>query len=239
MSDYLEDGLHTVKLRVQNSMSIWSEWSEVTFNVVNVPGDEIFLQGISNADTLLSWDDAFGGPYMIYRDGKLIGESGKKAFTDRVILGEHNYHVIRRLDDGYYSISNIYAGVMSTKVTLMAPLTGGEWTPLQKSENAKRTERFTRKRAVAYHHFSGNKFPTPEVGEQEELIGEYDVAWMYTEEGARVLDSLIGQAIIIKSRGNEVMIGVFEGYTKVNRKQFHGFSFNLTQMDWEDYVCEE
>lgn len=239
LSDYLEDGLHTVKLRVQNSMSIWSEWSEVTFNVVNVPGDEIFLQGISNADTLLSWDDAFGGPYMIYRDGKLIGESGKKAFTDRVILGEHNYHVIRRLDDGYYSISNIYAGVMSTKVTLMAPLTGGEWTPLQKSENAKRTERFTRKRAVAYHHFSGNKFPTPEVGEQEELIGEYDVAWMYTEEGARVLDSLIGQAIIIKSRGNEVMIGVFEGYTKVNRKQFHGFSFNLTQMDWEDYVCEE
>ena len=239
LTDYLEDGLHTVKIRVQNEMSVWSEWAETQFQVLNIPDGEIELQGSWDIDADLFWEDqAADAEYMVYRDGGLIGKTHSKAFADRVVLGEHRYHVIRRLSDGCYSISNTVSGSMSTRLTRVAPLVGGEWLALVKSENAKRSERFTRRRKVAYHHFSGNKFPTPEIGDQEELIGEYDAAWMHTEEGAKILDSLVGQAIIVKSRSGKVIIGVLEGYTSGDKKHFSGFTFDLKQMDWEDYVCD-
>lgn len=239
LTDYLEDGLHTVKIRVQNEMSVWSEWAETQFQVLNIPDGEIELQGSWDIDADLFWEDqATDAEYMVYRDGGLIGKTHSKAFSDRVVLGEHRYHVIRRLSDGCYSISNTVSGSMSTRLTRVAPLVGGEWLALVKSENAKRSERFTRRRKVAYHHFSGNKFPTPEIGDQEELIGEYDAAWMHTEEGAKILDSLVGQAIIVKSRSGKVIIGVLEGYTSGEKKHFSGFTFDLKQMDWEDYVCD-
>lgn len=239
LTDYLEDGLHTVKIRVQNEMSVWSEWAETQFQVLNIPDGEIELQGSWDIDADLFWEDqATDAEYMVYRDGGLIGKTHSKAFADRVVLGEHRYHVIRRLSDGCYSISNTVSGSMSTRLTRVAPLVGGEWLALVKSENAKRSERFTRRRKVAYHHFSGNKFPTPEIGDQEELIGEYDAAWMHTEEGAEILDSLVGQAIIVKSRSGKVIIGVLEGYTSGDKKHFSGFTFDLKQMDWEDYVCD-
>lgn len=240
LPDYLEDGTHTVKVRVQNAMNIWSNPVELTFSVLNVPGESLHLSGDFDLDAELFWDDeSESSDYLIYRDGKLIGETQQKAFTDRVVLGEHTYYVINRFSSGYYSKSNEVECTLSTSITQISLLSGGEWMPLEKSENAQQTQRFTHSRNVAYHHFSGDKNPTPEVSDEESLVGEFDAAWFYTEEGAKKLRSLLGQALIIKSRGDEVVIGVLEAYTKVNRKHFQGYAFNIHQMEWKDYVCVE
>lgn len=240
LPNYLEDGTHTVKVRVQNAMNIWSNPVELTFSVLNVPGESLHLSGDFDLDAELFWnDESESSDYLVYRDGKLIGETTQRAFTDRVILGEHTYYVIHRFSSGYYSKSNEVECTLSTDMTQIALLSGGEWMPLEKSENTRRTQRFTHSRNVAYHHFSGDKNPTPEVSDEEDLVGEFDAAWFYTEEGTKKLKSLLGQALIIKSRGEEVVIGVLEAYTKVNRKHFQGYAFNIHQMEWKDYICVE
>ena len=240
LPNYLEDGTHTVKVRVQNAMNIWSNPVELTFSVLNVPGESLHLSGDFDLDAELFWDDeSESSDYLIYRDGKLIGETQQKTFADRVVLGEHTYYVINRFSSGYYSKSNEEECTLSTSIAQISLLSGGEWMPLEKSENAQQTQRFTHSRNVAYHHFSGDKNPTPEVSDEESLVGEFDAAWFYTEEGAQKLRSLLSQALIIKSRGNEVIIGVLEAYTKVNRKHFQGYAFNIHQMEWKDYICVE
>lgn len=240
LPNYLEDGTHTVKVYVQNEMDIWSKPGELTFTVLNVPGDRLRLSGDFDLDAELFWDDESDrSDYLVYRDGQLIGEASQRAFTDRVVLGEHTYYVVNRFPSGYYSKSNEVECTLSTDVTQIALLSGGEWMPLEKSENSRQTQRFTHSRNVAYHHFSGDKNPTPEVSDEEDLVGEFDAAWFYTEEGAKKLKSLLGQALIIKSRGEEVVIGVLEAYTKVNRKHFRGYAFNIHQMEWKDYICAE
>ena len=240
LPDYLDDGVHTVKVHVQNEMNIWSKPGELNFTVLNVPGGALYLSGDFDLDAELFWEDETdGSDYLVFRDGTLIGESAHKRFNDRVVLGEHSYYVVKRFADGYFSRSNEVECTLSTGMTQVALLAGGEWMPLEKSENAKQTQRFTRSRSVSYHHFSGDKNPTPEIGDEETLVAEYDAAWFYTEEGSKKLRDLLGQALIIKSRGDEVVIGVLEAYTKVNRKHFRGYAFSIHQMEWKDYVCAE
>lgn len=240
LPDYLDDGVHTVKIRVQNEMNTWSKPGELTFTVLNVPGDDVQLSGDFDLDAELFWDDESDRTdYLVYRDGILIAETSHKSFSDRVVLGEHSYYVVNRYANGYYSKSNIVEHTMSTDVCQIAPLCGGEWLPLEKSENAQQSQSFKHSRNVAYHHFSGDKNPTPEVGDEEVLVGEFDAAWFYTEEGNKMLKHLLGQALIIKSRGEEVVIGVLEAYTKVNRKHFRGYAFSIRQMEWKDYICVE
>lgn len=240
LPDYLEDGIHSVRVRVQNEMSMWSQPGELTFSVLNTPGAELLLSGDFDLDADLFWEDNSGhADYLVYRDGTCIGETSHKHFSDRVVLGEHTYYVVNRFDDGCFSKSNIVEHTLNTDFPQLALLSGGDWLPLEKSENAQQTQRFTHNRKVAYHHFSGDKNPTPEVGDEEVLIAEFDAAWFYTEEGSKTLKSLLGQALIIKSRGEEVVIGVLEAYTKVNHKHFRGYAFSIRQMEWKDYICAE
>lgn len=240
LPNYLDDGVHTVKVRVQNEMNIWSKPGELTFTVLNIPGGALYLSGDFDLDAELFWEDETdGSDYLIYRDGTLIGESAHKRFNDRVVLGEHTYYVVKRFADGYFSRSNDVECTLRTDITQVSLLAGGEWMSLEKSENAKRTQRFTHSLSVSYHHFSGDKNPTPEIGDEETLVAEFDAAWFYTEEGRKKLRALLGQALIIKSRGDEVVIGILEAYTKVNRKHFCGYAFSIHQMEWKDYVCAE
>lgn len=240
LPDYLEDGIHSVRVRVQNELSMWSQPGELTFSVLNTPGAELLLSGDFDLDADLFWEDNSGhADYLVYRDGTCIGETSHKHFSDRVVLGEHTYYVVNRFDDGCFSKSNIVEHTLNTDVPQLALLSGGDWLPLEKSENTQQTQRFTHSRKVAYHHFSGDKNQTPEVGDEEVLTAEFDAAWFYTEEGSKTLKSLLGQALIIKSRGEEVVIGVLEAYTKVNRKHFRGYAFSIRQMEWKDYICAE
>lgn len=179
------------------------------------------------------------GYFLIYRDGELIGKTYQTPFADRTALGTHEYYAIQVLADGYYTRSAPYpvTGTASVKCPMIAPLEGGEFIPLRLSENSRRALSFSHHRQVAFTQYAGAAFPAAEIGENETLTASFDVAYLQTDKAAAdAFENLLGQEVILKNPGGQVVVGVLEGYDINDMRFYKAYRCTLQQMDWGDFV---
>ena len=177
------------------------------------------------------------GHFLIYRDGVLIGTTRLNYFTDRTALGSHEYYVIQVLQGGYYTKSNTVTLTEYVNCPAIALLSGGDFLMLELSEDANRTQTITKGGEVAYVQYSGAKFPEAEIGEAESLTVTGDVSFTAAQEAeARRFEAMLKKAVIYKTPGGEVVVGILQGFTRRDPKFFKSYTFSVTQMEWRDFT---
>jgi hypothetical protein len=81
----------------------------------------------------------------------------------------------------------------------------------------------------------GSKYPVVEISDFEELSATYEVVWPYEKrEVAYQFKKLLGNAVIVKSRGEQVVVGVLDGYELPVNSKTVGYTFTIEQMDFDD-----
>lgn len=238
----LEDGEHHIAVRVQGMYGLWSNWSETSILVANNPTGTITLSGVFDIDAELVWavsseDD--NATMNVYRDGKWIAAlSNSFTFTDRLTLGEHSYFVELWLSDGNYVRSNTVTGTMKASATVIARTAGGEWMKISLRETIERRESFTWQKEHAVRNVRGSKYPIIEVGTNITLTGSYSCSFP-DEASAEAFEALRGEAVIIKSRGGEIISGVILNMNKQDYKFHFNYAFTLQQDSLEDFITDE
>ena len=238
----LEDGVHTVTIRIQGAYGLWSDPAAVTVNIANaVPeGWESFsITGEFAVDAVLTADGAPAGYDAVhwYRDGERIARTTGLRFSDRVVLGTHRYYAEIWASDGNYVRSNELEGSLKSCITRIAPLTGGEWLDLRLSENSDSIQSFRYERTSSLRHILGANYPVLELADFTDGSGSYDCAFKDVESAA-ALEKLRGQVVILKSRGGNVVIGALTELYKQCGDFYITFSFSVQQIAWEDFVDE-
>lgn len=238
LTEYLEDGQHTVSVEVQGEYGLWSEPGVYTFTVQNIPGGEIILQGDFNIDAALSWAPASQTQdYLIYRDGVQIGHTTEREFTDRVVQGVHEWFVINRLPGGYYSKSNTVQGELSTEQLALALLSGGDWLELEKTANPTRMETYTVSQTVELFHLAGQEFPEAEASPFKTMQGSFTVAWNLAERAeAAAFEAMIGKTVIYKAPSGETLVGILQAFSKQTVHFYRAYSATVQRIHWRDYV---
>ena len=237
----LADGVHVIAVRVQSSFGLWSDPSTTTVDVLNeVPEgwEDLALTGVFDVDAVLTAtgaSDAASLAAQWYRDGKRIGTTAEREFSDRFALGEHAYYMEIWDTDGNYARSNTVTGTMSSQITRIAPLAGGAWIELRLSENSAGLQSFAYSRTKNIRHVLGAAFPVLELSPFEDLSGAYNCAFKTAAEAA-AFESLRGQPVILKSRGDRIVIGALADLSCKVTDFYVSYSFSIQRIDWEDFV---
>ena len=250
LDDYLADGEHTAKVRVQNEYGLWSSWTSVLFTVQNMTGLSAPTLSVAfGIDAVLTircnTSRNVSSLFLVYRDGKKIGQvtvpagSRDAVFSDRSVLGGHSYYVLQLLNTypHYYIKSESKSGSLAVTGTQISALSGGEWIELRKTKKAQSENQFSRTRTVSYRYIMGAKYPFAEIGSHEEFQGSFDVAWLLSEsESISAFEELLGQCVIVKHRNGKVLIGILDSWEEQSAKHHVSYSFNIRQIHWGDYI---
>ena len=238
MPNFLTDGQHAISVRIQNTYGLWSAPGSVTFSVINIPGDPVTLTGLFDRDAELSWSTTDAtSDFLIYRDGVQIGHASGRSFTDRVVLGYHIWRVINRLPYGYYTASNVVSGTLMTGRLAIAPLSGGAWLELTKSENSARAVVWNESQQVVLRQFAGQIYPQAEAAPYKTMSAGFDVAWTHAEaEQADIFASLIGQPVIFKTPCEGAMVGILTAWQRNNTHFYRSYSATVQRIHWRDFV---
>ena len=234
----LTDGIHEIRVRVQGSYGLWSNYAETSINVQNVPTGTLTLSGIFSVDAVLTVSPAAEEETTIqwYRDGNRIAKTvGASSFTDRLTLGTHTYFAEIWQADGNYTRSNSVTGTTATKGAVIALLSGGDWLDIRLSENSASTQRFAWSRTTALQHITGAAYPIVEMSPYEDLSGSYECAFS-DQAQADAFDQLRGQTVILKTRRGQVIIGPMDNLNKQVKRFYTAYSFSIQRIHVEDFV---
>ena len=180
------------------------------------------------------------GYFMIYRDGKLIAKTYSTKFVDSTVLGTHKYYALQVIENGYYTRSlplNPVEGTASVECNMISLLDGGDFIPLDLSDDFDQNVAITRRTHTAKPFYSGAKYPAVEIGEQEELAASFSTFWIDDDdENASVLEAMKGKPVILKLVSGMVIIGVLDSLPGVNSAWRKAYTISVSQMEWEDFV---
>lgn len=247
----LADGQHTISVRVQGTYGLWSQPSSITIDVENqVPAfwEDIELSGRFDTDaslSLISPGDGIGIPSYIqwYRDGEHIAEvyygsdytGGPFPFTDRKALGTHEYYAeVWQNSTGFYARSNTVTGTMRSCVKRIRALDDrdGDWLELRLSENSDDSENFQTAQQNVTQHVNGAVWPELERSPFRDRTANYDCAFRCPQEAA-AFENLFGKIVILKSRNNEVVIGMLDKLQKKVNAFYISYTFAIQQIHTE------
>lgn len=235
LEEPLTDGTHEITVIVQGIYSYWSQPSTVTVTIQNEPDDTITLTGTFDIDATLEWDSNNGA--IVYRDDARIAKTSDSVFVDRLTLGTHQYYVVERLDNGNYNRSNTVVGTLSVECGYIAPLSGGDWVKLEYSK-LNPVQTYTKNRTVSAKHYCGSKYPVVEMSNFYDHSGSYSVLFN-DKELAEQFKALLGDIVIVKSRQDIVIVGVFSQYDERVEDFFFDYNFIIQESDdLEDYINE-
>ena len=253
VTEPLADGDHVVSVRIQGVYGFWSQPSTVTITVANaVPAAwaGISLTGSFSIDAQLSvdMDDSTITPPLVqwYRDGERIAQvrytddntGGPFVYTDRKVLGTHQYYAELWSSDGNYARTNTVAGTMQCSVKQIARLDdAGSWLELKLSENSNGLESYQMTQQSVTQHVNGAVWPALERSTFRDRSGSYDCAFRDPAE-AVAFEAMFGQIVILKSRGGEVVIGMLSQIQKRVSFFYTTYSFSINQIHVEDFTEE-
>lgn len=235
--EYLADGNHIIKVRIQGAYSLWSDWGETAAVIANEPGEEISLASVTDIDAILTWITAeTTSDFFVYRDGVLIGHTTQATFTDRFALGAHKYTVVNKLSDGNYSISNEEECVISVEETYIASLDGGEWIPIEYT--LKNDPEYAESLTASFIQLAGRPYPVVAASEYMDKQLSYSAVFLYTQaEHERKFAALFGRPAVIKLKNGDVNVCFISSWKRAGKLNYYtSYSFTVRMIDWEDFV---
>lgn len=231
----LPDGQHLIKVRVQNSFGIWSEFGAAAVYVSNVPGVEIELRADRSAfDVSLSWTGGEYSRYLVRRNGQIIGLTIEQNFTDLSALGNAEYSVIG-IDDSTdnYAESNTAAVFMCINGPVITAMDNHQWISLRLSSESSRKITYNKTRNVTYRHVYGAEYPVAEFSNERDEYISFSTAMADCQE-SDLFESLVGKKVILKTKDG-VYTGILEA-TKASGSFFREFNCSIrTVYSGEDY----
>lgn len=242
VTEYLEDGVHSIRIRVMGSIGLWSQWAETTVDIHNASEDEIELTGTGPVEAALQWTtESATANFLIYRDGAMIGHTTRSAFSDRLANGEHTYVVINRLPSGNYDKSNEVNIELSVPRMTLAAIDGEEWLEIPHALTSQRDPEYTKTKTVAFNHLSGHDYPTAITSELYEAPMSATAAFLFTEtEANKKFLKLFGIPIIVKAADGSCFVGIISSWRQQPRQGYYtAYTFTVNRIDWEDYVDAE
>ena len=240
LPDYLRDGDHTIGVRVMGSFSLWSNIVSAHVSIENQEENHISLSAKTNVDVELDWGQE-SGEFYIYRDDVLIAKTHRSAFIDRVALGAHDYHVVRRLNSGYYDSSQTVTRTPSVLCNHVARLDGGEWIDIQYKLKS-HSDSYQKSQEIEYNFLSRNDYPVASIGNHKTDVGSYSAVFLYTEkEKDEKFRELRGFPVIMKTPSEDVIIGILNAWEvtpKLAREKlmYRAYSFTIQRLGWEDFI---
>ena len=241
VTEPLADGTHEISVRVQGVYGLWSQPASVTVAIENVPETTISLAADFGIDANLSatiGQGATADRFQWYRDGVRIGETSAPAFSDRFVLGNHNYYVEIWHASGNYSRSETVNGTMSVSGKKIARFSGGAWLDITLTDSSADAQTFNHSRTVTIQHVTGSNYPRLERSIFRDLSGSYSCAFP-TQQKAEALVALDGEVVIVKSNRGKVVIGCLQQLQERQTLFYAAFSFTVQQIEWEDFVTNE
>lgn len=238
LTEPLEDGEHTISVKLQGPYGYWSEETNTVVVTKNQGTGTITVDSAFRTDAALGWittNAESNKVYRIYRDGQLIAKTRAESFIDRFVLGEHRYIVLAELANGNYIRSSEITGIMKSCVTQIALASGGEWIELKLSENSNSVQTFEWNQSVTLRHYSGAIYPVAEFSPFEDRTAIYDCSFSTLEE-AKAFENMRGQIVILKSRGENVMIGPMSAISKTTGDFYIAYRFSIQQIHWGDFI---
>jgi len=239
---YLDDGEHTIRVRVAGTYYLWSDWSSTTVVIANESPYGVYLSGEASVDASLSWEtDAETGDFYVYRDGEFIARTDAYTFADRLANGEHSYQVLNRLPDGNYCISQeITVGTIGYGTFISAADQPGSWLEIKYSTEQERVLQIEASSVSAFYHYSGDKFPHGFTNGYLNTQITFSAAFkLDQEEEIRVFESMLGTPVIIKHDADPVIVGTMTAWTKsASRWAWVSYVINVQQIEWEDFADE-
>ena len=239
LPEKLEDGQHTIRVRIIGNYGLWSQYGTAVITVENQPGAEIVLTGTAGTDAALSWTTAASETdFLIYRDDVQIGHTAQTAFTDRLAVGEHRYYVVNKIANGNYSQSNEITLDSVADGTFIASLDGGEWLEIRYSMRDQRDPQYEQSAESFYDHIAGNQYPSVIVSGYRENKVTFSALFLAEQEEERKrFESLLGKAVILKLRDGTVFTAILDNWNKeIKKKHWTAYSFSLQRIEWEDYT---
>lgn len=235
---YLPDGAYTVRVRVQNEYGLWSPWGEAALEVVNVPGAAISLTVEAEDAARLTWQTT--GSYdffLIYRDGRLIGRTTERSFTDAASVGAVRYQV-RGCYSGSanYGLSPEVVATVSVQYVTLSDMDTGAILPLPYSESAHRTTSRTRKQEVQAVQLAGRAYPV--IERSEHMAQSISVACaFYTQEDCAALEAMLGHLVTVRTPEGRMVTGCLAQLTERTDGGFYSvYTFSVDQADWEEAI---
>lgn len=251
--DPLEDGPHTISVRVQGVYGLWSQPSTISITIENaVPSgwDGIELSGVFGLDADLTLNMNGGGmtPPIVqwYRDGKRIAQVRYQAdniygpfpFVDFRVLGTHQYYAVLLHNNGNYGRSNTISGTMTSDTKQIRALDGStDWLDLRLTEKSNGLESYQMTQQSVTQHVTGAVWPDVERSPFRDLSASFDCAFRDPAEAA-VFETLFGKIVILKSRGDEVVIGMLSQIQKKVSLFYTTYNFSINQIHVNDFTEE-
>lgn len=235
---YLPDGAYTVRVRVQNEYGLWSPWGEAALQVVNVPGAALSLTVEAEDAALLAWQTT--GSYdffLIYRDGRLIGRTTERSFTDSASVGAVRYQVRGCYgSSANYGLSPEVAATIAVQYITLSDMDTGAILPLPYSESAHRTTSRTRKQEVQAVQLAGRAYPV--IERSEHMAQSISVACaFYTQEDCAALEDMLGHLVTVRTPEGRMVTGCLAQLTERTDGGFYSvYTFSVDQADWEEAI---
>lgn len=235
----LEDGQHTIRVRIIGNYGLWSQYGTAVITVENQPGAGIVLGGVGGVDAFLNWTTAASETdFLIYRDDVQIGHTAQTAFTDRLAVGEHRYYIVNRLQSGNYSKSNELTLESVADGTFIAEKDGGEWLEIKYSKKDTRDPEYEVSADGSFYHLAGDEWPSGSLSGYKESTVIFSALFFREQETERKqFESLLGKGVILKFRDGTVFPTVLDNWKKEMKKLiWTAYSFTLRRIEWEDYT---
>lgn len=228
----LQEGTHEISVSVQGQYGFWSNPSSVSISVGG-PTDDLDMSGEFDIDAVLSTDST--GTIRYYRDGEFIGTAmDNEPFIDNRVLGTHEYFSRILLNDGNYKQSNTVSGEMSVTTKMITALDGSSgWLELRLSENSMDVDEYRVQQDQVLQHIKGAIWPRGDRSSFRDKYATYNCAFV-TKEEAETFEALFGKLVILKGKGEEIVIGMLNQVQKRINVFYTSYTFTIQQV----YVSE-
>lgn len=233
---YAENGTHTVRVRVQNEYSLWSDWSSASISVTNVPPATFNLTAAVGADSRVTLTaSGQAQEYWFYRNGKLIAKSTSPTFVDRFANGDAEYSVIGTVaNSGYYSTSNTARATVEINVPWIYSMKTGKAVALKMSEANTNAAKQSYSVTAAFLHFSGSDKPFVEFGTANDRSISVTAGFENGSQDMKDLLAMVGSVVSLKLPDKESIIGALFSWERTHGRQYTEFSFSVIETEFSE-----
>lgn len=212
----LEDGQHSIKVRIINRYGLYSQWVEIIHHVTNVPQEVapvLTAAMVGNADVQLMWAGEGAAETLVYRDGELIGRAQSAGvYVDHIAYDEHVYRVRVVAADSNYTDSNEVRIAVPLRETMLAAVGEWNWIELAYSATAEPPVRTAELMPLyALNYYSGREKPVAEMSRHKSAT--YSVTYAVTEQQAAQLRGMMGKIVVHKRKG-ELIRGLLQSVSE-------------------------
>ena len=238
--EYLANGTYTVKVKVQNSNGLWSEWAEQSVTVSNTAGNAITLSVAASHVAALSWVTTGSyDKYYVYRDGTLVAKTTAKNYIDNTSIDSVAYQVRGAYDaSDNYGLSSAVSVTVDTDTVMIFDISGSTWLTLGETASSDRTNGVSESQKVAYMFFAGCEYQSVEISEFKTKKIAFEAAFSVKAD-ADAFAALLGKLVCIKDQWGNMVIGVLAGHSKASGRFYQSYSCEVEQISYSEVVSHD